>query len=216
MKKCLLTILFLVFQINVNAQNKVLDSLKAKLETHPKADTLKANLLKDIATQLIYINPKRGLVYAGRLLDLSREIKQPKFTSNAYRIIAASNNTLGDYKKMVSYAEKALVIDRQLKDNFNQGIDYNIMGVSYQAQGNFVAALPFFQKAITLWEKDKKIAYINMAKTNVAMIYFELKEFDKALAGLKEPLEFYRSKGILYGEGALLTVRRQTKVYFFT
>lgn len=85
MKKVLLFLTFFAITLLAAAQNPIIDKLKKELEGHPQQDTIRVNLLNDLAAQS-FLNLKERKEYAEEALAISRKAETKDGEGSEFKI----------------------------------------------------------------------------------------------------------------------------------
>ncbi len=94
---------------------------------------------------------------------------------------------LGDYSGALLNLEEAESLAPQGNESF-RGRIMTAYGTIYFYQGNFSESLKYYQEALVCAENNGKSLGISIAQTNLACVYGELKEYDKAIEMLTKSL----------------------------
>jgi tetratricopeptide (TPR) repeat protein len=187
----LLTILFGNFCL---AQQTEIDSIKRVLRV-TKIDTAKVNLYNKLADKFKESNPDSTGVYANKAALLSQKVKYNFGLASSFINSGNSNIILGNYKKALSYFQKAeKSFENQLNSNSEIDIKriqnglaraYASQGVVYSEQSNYFMSLEKYQKAL-------KIYIANDQKNNIAKAYNNIGIVYKAQGNSQKALEFFQ------------------------
>ena len=125
----ILTILIItsVFQ-GLNAQSAKLDSMQNLLDKHPQADTVRVNLLNEIAYSSQGSEPEKSLNYAEEALELANKLNFKKGISVSYINIGIVYKDQGNYPLALEYYFKSLKIKEELGDKKGIAMSYNNIG----------------------------------------------------------------------------------------
>ena len=107
-------ILVACFQCSAQNQNTI-DSLFNILK-ETEEDTIKVNILINLAWNLSGSNPDTSLILANEALTLSEKIRSKKHIAKSYHEIARANSEKGNYPSSLEYNFKALAIREELAD----------------------------------------------------------------------------------------------------
>jgi tetratricopeptide (TPR) repeat protein len=90
-------------------------------------------------------------------------------------------NDLGRLEESRSINEKAVMLSRELNDSINLAKNlFNLANV-YNAKGEFYTALELYLEAEAIFSSLNIHTYKNLLYGNLAVLFEEIKEFDKAL-----------------------------------
>lgn len=96
-------------------QQKALNSLLPELEAHPKKDTIRLNLLNELAYAYSSINPEKGLVMADSTIFPGREINDKKKLASAYSNKGVNYWALGNDSLAARFFKEALGVHYPIK-----------------------------------------------------------------------------------------------------
>jgi Tfp pilus assembly protein PilF len=100
-------------------------------------------------------------------------------TAEAYTYLGWSYSHMGDYKRAIEEAQKAIRIDP------NYGNPYNDIGVYLIEQGKEDEAIPYFEKAM----RATRYCCYQFPHFNLGRIYLKNKMYEKARQEFKKSLE---------------------------
>ncbi len=148
-KRIILLLFPLLFFISsyVSAQNQTIDSLSALLQKHVIQDTLRVNLLNDIAENFSAIQNERLLHYATQADSLSDVIGFSKGKVKSLNLIGLFYWLVSDYQKALEIHEKALSIAESTLDEHGKSECFYYIGNVYREKSDFSKALHYYQKS---------------------------------------------------------------------
>ncbi|WP_121810686.1 tetratricopeptide repeat protein [Mucilaginibacter kameinonensis] len=184
-----------VISINANAYKNRL--------TNPEQTVQDANKALKLSTKLNYIN---GIAEAYRVIGIGKYyLDQPEkaienylnslsyFTrNNNLKGEASVYNNIGilfrdhDYERSLDYLNKGLEIAQKINDAKLLGSLYLNIGNVYTRKNNLYMALKFYDKSFPIFQKRKDSINMIQCLQNRGVIYFKLKDYDKALSLLLE------------------------------
>lgn len=110
-------------------------------------------------------------------------------------------NSLGDYRRHLEYAEKALEIRRELlgESHRDTATSFNNVGSIYGQLGDFKRSLEYLEKALKIRQELFGERHPNIANSfnNVGDAYGQLGDYKRSLEYLEKALEIHRE---LFGE----------------
>jgi len=184
----LLVILSLFLFDKINAQNTKVDSLENVLKINKTDDTIKVNLLNQIA-YLIYQNDSgKALNYATQAGELSDKLFFLKGKAESLWVIGTSLSFYKSDKLALEYFLKALKIAKEI--NFKLGIVKYLIssGINYATTGNISAAMECYEKAMKISEELKNKPSIARCLGNMCIIYTGQGNYKKAIEGYQRLL----------------------------
>lgn len=87
------------------------------------------------------------------------------------------------------YALQALMKAEEIKDVSAQGRACNYLGIIEYSQAHYLTALEYYQRSQSCYKSKNDMGGAMKAANNIAIIYTELEEFDKAIAIYEEAYE---------------------------
>lgn len=154
-----------------------------KFDKKPKNDLLKSEKAKGYLDQAEYYDSLKLYEKAFTNYDKARELYISNFDSiyAGYSLtkMAGIQNSLADYSGSEENAVKALKLFKNNDENGYLTAAYNILGINYKNSLNYNQAISYYNKAAAL----TKIALAkSILKNNMASVYTEAKNYDKALS----------------------------------
>jgi len=95
-----------------------------------------------------------------------------------------------EYEKAKAYLQKALRIRHQIKEKSSDiAMSYNMLGVTYFYNKQYDSALINYKKAEALYSTKHDKSKVN---GNLALLYYTLKDYDKAIFVFKENIQIFK------------------------
>lgn len=180
--------IILIFAFYSYSQTNVIDSLKNELLKHSKKDTVRAELLIHLVSEMTYSNPKEAFPLIDESIKISKskkwiegEILGLRQKGNLYYVLADNLNALDSYQNALVLSEN--ITDRQLKSSLLSNI------------GNIYADLKAYDKALENYYEYLKTAQTFgsrsdeiKALSNIGIIYNDSKNYEKGISNLEKAL----------------------------
>jgi tetratricopeptide (TPR) repeat protein len=166
------------------AQNKIIDSLYAVLQTLP-SDTNRVNCLNELAVQYGDNNVFKSIEAAHEALTIAKLIDFERGMADAYGSLGAGYSDAGNYSKAVEYLLNALHIAERRNDLSELARNYHDIGTVYTQDGNLDKGMQYYQKAVEIWKRignkrgpvtalyNMGHAYQQQNKDTLALQYYE-------------------------------------------
>ncbi|NOQ26055.1 MAG: tetratricopeptide repeat protein [Bacteroidales bacterium] len=187
-------ITLLIFSIlifdNIKAQNLKVDSLERLLKIYKTEDTLKVNLLFEIAKEELKKDRNKSFEYSTQALELSNKIKFSKGRAKSLGLIGRYYvNT--DNSLALDYFKQALNIADSL--NYKDGVVkyLNGCGIAYKKQGYNLPAIECFQKALKISEESNNKYGIARCSQNISIIQSSNGNYEKSIEGYQKAIKIY-------------------------
>lgn len=176
------------------AQTKGQDSLMRLLDAHPQRDDRRAELLNRLAFMLYASAPHQALSYADEVIGFADRIKDRKLVAGAYTQKAIAHVVMSNLDSARYWAEKSLELERRTGHKEGVAASISNLGLIEYRLNNYPEALANFQEAARLFGETNHPNELNLY-LNMASIYAEMKNFDKAREYLEKVLATSRQSG---------------------
>ena len=180
MKKNLIGFYLLFFFMQVNAQNKKIDSLKQELLV-AKEDTNKVWVLTGLSENYTWSFADTALMYAQQGLQLSQELNFKSGEAYSMTDLAGALTTLGNYANALDFSYKSLTLFKSLKDPFGISYVYRRLGLCYREQGDYKQAIQYIRADLKLRELLHDDYGITVTQSMLGGIYERNNQLDSAL-----------------------------------
>ncbi len=201
------------FVFIATAQNKEIDSLETLLANHPKTDTVKIDLLNDIAEKARTVDLDKTLQYATRADSLSDLLNLKKRKSESLQLIGNYYFYKQDLSHALEYYQKALEISKEIDDKTGISYIYNYVGNIYLMQGDYPKAQEYYKKAQKVFKEVGDKIGVSGSYNNFANIYYMQGDYPKTLEYMQKALKVfeelnnkigisgsYNNMGVVYDE----------------
>jgi signal transduction histidine kinase len=189
MKKTLYFFLFLpLFTLAQNSNYKTIDSLLKLTKKLPEDSTL-ADLYNQISFNYVYQNADSGIAYAKKGLAIAQKINWQKGIGDAYLKIGSHYISKGYYDSAITVFNEAIKKFIAINDNYFIARVHNQLGILKGNKGNYLEALDYFFKALSVFETSTNInAKSSLAGVyeNIGTIYNFTENYDKAILYLEK------------------------------
>lgn len=185
-----------IAKAQLKTPQQTLDSLLWANQNHPKEDSTKVAILKNIYRQYIRLkNTPKVEEYVFRTIVMAQKTNQKGYEAEAFFRLGLYNHSFTNYQKAEEYYLKAIEKYIALKDlDWVAGIYLNL-GEMYYRIPDYAKALEVNQKAISIYLKIGNEIDLASCYTNVAGIYQDLGQQDNALNYLKKALKIFSKEG---------------------
>lgn len=185
----ILILLFGAFTNDIASQVVSIDSLNSLLEQNKNKDTVRVNLLNELAYQLTNINPDESLKYAIEANRLSDSLNFKKGKAEAFFQMTNYYSIKSDFKMVLEYAHKSLELFTTLDNKKGMAQNMRVLGKIYYYRGELTRAMDYLQEALAInisLQDSLGICYIC---ASLGTDYSNFGEYEKALDYEKKALE---------------------------
>lgn len=163
------------------AQRHELDSLLAVLKKHTGRDTVRLQLLNDIAYYYSRTDPAKGLETADEAIQLSSFLQDNSRLASAYTYKGMNYGSLGRDSLGLHYYRKALVLHQQSGNKLKAATSYNNIAISLVNLSHYQEALEYHEKAFAIFKERNDSARMANSLNNTAVVYLYLNDYRQSL-----------------------------------
>lgn len=181
-KKNILCFCFVVFLgLNLQSQNTRIDSLKRELLLHTEQDTIRINLLNDLAFSSYRKDINITLSYLKEAEKLSETIDYKKGKAKSIYIKGVTEVIQSNFAPAVSLFENAIDVYNSIDAKKGVSACYNGLGIAFYYQGNYTKSIEYYEKSLVIDKEigDKKS--IAAAMTNLGSSYADIGKYPEAI-----------------------------------
>lgn len=200
-------IIFILLSFYLSEAKTTIDSLTNELTNYSKDDTIKANLLQDLAWEYVRTEPNKSILFSNKLIALSKKINYPIGEANGNSNKATAFQYLTEYDSSIYYHEKALEIRKAINDQYGVAVSYNNLGIIYTSQNKFKNALDLWLKSISIKEKllkeentENLRISIGYAYGNISSLFSNMENNKKAIEYIKKSINILKKTNDKWGQ----------------
>jgi tetratricopeptide (TPR) repeat protein len=200
--------IFLSFSTKILSQSNEIDSIKIELQNHKQKDTLRVNLLNDLANLYFRKDLNETLVFTDQAIVISDSLSFKKGNARGLFIKGLAFSVHLNYETAIKYYNEALYVYKEL--NHVNGIIncYSNIGYSFFKSGNYKAAIEYYSKLLEVSEKAERrkniyigLFFIGLANGEIGNYTTAITYFKKALVVSTETNESKKIANCLCGIG---------------
>ena len=185
---------------DIDTSRIILDDVLHALDKISRPSLYLKSNKADALNYLGIINAKQGLSEEAlatyfQALQLSESIKDSSMIGLTIHNLGMFYRRQHEYKKAIDYLQKAIRIRHKINEKTSEiGMSYNMLGVTYFYTKQYDSALINYKKAETLYSTklDK-----SKVKGNLALLYYTIKDYDKAILVFKENIKTFTELQII-------------------
>ncbi len=181
MKNILLYLSLMILYLPIFSQNAEIDSLENLLANHKETDTIKIDLLNDIAFRMRFYDLDLTLHYATLADSLSDITAYKKGKAKSLKIQGIYFKLTEDFPKALHCYQQAIKISREINDQHTMAACYNNIGNIYNSQGNYPLAMENYQKTLSLFDKIGNKYSVAVCQLNIAGLFGFMGKKDEEL-----------------------------------
>lgn len=181
MLRITLCIAFALMSATAPAQQRELGSLLTALADHPKDDTIRLNLLNDIAFSCQNIDPAKGLVAADQAIALAKKLNNKVKLADAYSQKGINYWAQGENSLALIAYKQASGLHQQAGNQLGVARASHNTGMIYFDRADYPEALKHHLKAATIFSKLGDRRSMAYALNSVGLNYMYLSNYPKAV-----------------------------------
>lgn len=177
-----------------DAQNSNVDSLANLLKLHQTDDTIKVNLINEIAFTFYNIDNTKMRGYAIQACELANKLDFLKGKAEStWQIGISYENT--DKSLALDYYQQALEISQKINDKAETAKILGSMGAIYKFKGNNKLANNCFEQALKISYEIKDSSGVAKYLVNISRVYSGEGDYGRALDSLKKSMSIFEKTG---------------------
>lgn len=184
----MLSIGFLLIVQLLFSQNHKIDSLKIALQKHKAKDTVRVNMLNQLALLSYKENPKQAVSYAEASLLIANAIHYKKGGAKSWHLKGKAISVYSNYTDGFQYYSEALQL--YAKIDFTSGLAecYNDMGTFFYYEGKYNDAVKYYLKSITHYQTLANSQGVSSNLLFIGSSYLQLGNYPKAVSYYEKSL----------------------------
>ncbi len=191
MRKITFLISFVFIVYKDFAQQKIVDSLQHELKVHIKKDSIRINILNDLAFYYKQTNPEKGLESASEAVSLSTFLKDERGLATAYNYQGLDNVAMGNDTVALQLYSRSFNIRKKLNDEKGIASVLHNIGMSYFNLSDYLRSLEYHQQAFDLFKKIDSKKGMAASLNSMGTVFLYLSDYPKALDKYLEALHIY-------------------------
>ena len=195
-KYALLLVLISCFGFVQDLQQHIA-TLKKELKSKPNLERT-TQIYSDLTWDYIDVSLDSALVYGEKALLFAQKTKKHQLISQCYSNLGGVYLRKENFKKSEENYQKAIQIRTANKDFEGVAKAKINIGNVLASKQDYVPATKYFIEAIQYFE-GKNDTIVSLTKGNLGLIFFEMKNFPKAIKYLEESTDFLKKNDMKQG-----------------
>jgi len=179
--KHFLTAISFAIMMTAAGQQKQITQLKKQLSDTTISDSLKIKLLGDLGYYYVNVNLDSSVYFTKKGLQLALKTNNLKGIGQSYNDIGIIHYRTSRFDSAITYYNKSLKIRNVLNDSVGIAGLYSKIGIAFQQIATLDSALYYNNKSLRVYEQLGMKRFVVINQNNIANIYQNLNQFDKAL-----------------------------------
>lgn len=195
-KYALLLVLISYFGFAQDLQQHI-ETLKKELKSKPNLERI-TQIYSDLTWDYIDVSLDSALVYGEKALLFAQRTKKNQLISQCYSNLGGVYLRKENFKKSEENYQKAIQIRTANKDFEGVAKTKINIGNVLASKQDYVPATKYFIEAIQYFD-DKNDTIVSLTKGNLGLIFYEMKNFPKAIKYLEESTDFLKKNDMKQG-----------------
>lgn len=191
MKKIILYLSLIILYQPIYSQNAKIDSLEKSLMNYTETDTVKIDLLNDLAFKQLRFDKEKALKYAMLADSLSDVIGYSQGKPKSLKIKGMYYKEMLDFRQAINYFQKSMKISEELNDLGTLASCNNELAQIYMNKGDYPHSLEYYHASLEICEKLGNEMYIAIVQLNLGNLYFKQHNHTEALHYFSESADFF-------------------------
>ncbi len=199
MRKTVIYLIVVLTPLFSFSQQKQIDSLEKLLLKNLQQDTVRLNLLIDLAYDYYSFNPDKGLERANEAIELALQLQQTKKLASAYQYKGHNYASKGKDTMALEMYDKAIAVHKKI-DNHN-GVARTIFnkGLIYFGWSDYRRSTDAYLKAYTVFEQEKDSFLMAKMLNSIGINNMYVSDYPKAISRFLSATRIYDKIGVTDG-----------------
>lgn len=164
------------------SQQKQIDSLESLLQGHAAQDTVRLNLLNDLAYDYYSYDPDKGLERANEAIELALRLQQTKKLASAYQHKGHNYASKGQDTIALEMYDKAIAVHEKIGNR--NGVARTIFnkGLIYFGWSDYKRSTEAYLKAYAVFEKEKDSFLMAKMLNSIGINNMYVSDYPRALS----------------------------------
>ena len=180
---------FLFLTTSLFSQNTTIDSLEIELQNHKEKDTIRVNLLNDLANSYYKTDLDQAQAYIEESEAISNALDYKKGLAKSLLIKGKAEVEQSRFEKGYQNINEALQLYEVLQSEKGISECYSTLGLFFYRKEDQKQAIEYHQKSMAI---NQELGYKKAVSTDLANIgkaYLELGNFDESISHFKRALD---------------------------
>ncbi len=188
----------LLFSMSIQAQKKVIDSLKIELQNHTTRDTVRVNLLNTLAYTYRSYDISIAEEKSIEANNLAKELDYEKGLARSILIFSKIHVSKSEYPEALEDALKSLELYKKEENYKHKDIIavYNTLGMISSYQNDPNKSLDYFNKALDVAKEGGNRRDQADMLNNIGITYYSKGDLDEAVTFYKKSIAIYEQLGL--------------------
>lgn len=181
--------LFLSFSTKILSQSNEIDSLKIELQRHKEKDTIRVNILYDLAYTNFQTDMNLTKTYLKEAEDLSNNLNYTRGKAKVNYLNGMLENMKSNYAASLNYFQSSFKYYESIQDRGRIASVYVAFGINYYDLAKYEEALNSYKKASQIYNDIGNKRELITSLINIGNVYSEIGRYDESILNYKKALK---------------------------
>lgn len=174
--------------LTAGAQMNKVDSLAQLIDHRAANDSVKADLMVQLAKMLAYSDPGRAMKIADAELPMAQQLHYKTGILGGYNVKTSLLFITGNLQQGLMVGEEFLRAANQFHSQAGSITANSLMGIMYSQGGNYAKALEYMLASLKIAEQTHDQSRISALDQNIGNVYNDMEDYDKAIGYYKNAI----------------------------
>ncbi|WP_417800639.1 tetratricopeptide repeat protein [Tenacibaculum sp.] len=171
----------IIFIVNVQAQNKKIDSLKTGLENNKAEDSIRVNLLVRLYYEIQDLENEKARLLLNEAETISKKINYATGKADVIYYKGHIDVNKSNYKESILKFKEAIKLYKSLNNRKGESYANNGIGMAYYYQSDFSNAIVYYKKSAEIDESLNDLKGVAGSLNNIGNIYADQGNYVEAI-----------------------------------
>ncbi|GEQ85206.1 sensor histidine kinase [Patiriisocius marinistellae] len=191
--KCKLLYFILFFWVYSSAQQKLIDSLSEQLKLYPDNSIEKLTLLNDLCYYYNNIQPKEGLLFCDKAINLAKKLESKEQLALAYKFKGVNYYALANTAAALKMYDSAIEIQKTFNDEKALAKTIYNKGLVYFNASDYKESNHNYREAYIIFEKEKDSFLMAKMLNSIAINQMYQVKYPEAIKTFNEAAIIYEN-----------------------
>ena len=179
--RCLVMMLLSLACLTAGAQINKADSLAQVIDHRTANDSVKVDLMVQLAKMLAYSDPARATKIADAALPMAQQLHYKGGILSGYNVKTSLLFITGNLQQGLTVGEEFLRVANQFHSQTGSITANSLLGIMYSQNGNYAKALEYMLTSLKIAEQTGDQPRIAALDQNIGNVYNDMEDYDKAI-----------------------------------
>ncbi|ALO14815.1 Phosphoserine phosphatase RsbP [Salinivirga cyanobacteriivorans] len=192
--KFVYALFFITLAGGLCAQTETIDSLKNTVENYQADDTVKVNLMQDLAEEFLAEDMEKAIEWTSKSIKLSEKLSYSLGFFNGWLLKGSISAQQSANDSAILYFNKAVGIAKNINNNSALYNAYNQIGLFFRQNEQFDSTLHYYEKALNLIDEKNSDDRFYLLQ-QIAVVHYNLGNFETTIEFVQKGIKLSKQIG---------------------